>query len=327
LLWQKEYGASSRKIHFILFFIKSCKYRDFPVFFHHPLLVKCDLLRNNLACGTKSYSLFGSHILFLGDCMRWLLSISMMFMATSALAEGIRAKDIVGISTGMSIEEVQASIKSYNPKMVTQRVHTNATNEIPAFVGLIQGTVAGAAGSDSPQDEIMVRFTRSSDGQVRASAVSHLVRPLPEDERITFKAFTQKLIAKYGAISNMNDINSSEIRWVFDGKGQQKLRSLRSDIADYERCGGVIPYLGNTVTRASLPEYTIANCGDFLYVRMFPLDQEHRDVLAGYYITYVHQDQFLKDIQGITTANKDAQTQKIIKKDTPTLPNSPGPKL
>ena len=239
--------------------------------------------------------------------MRIVLSVSFLCFATAAYADGLRAKDIIGITSGMTVDQVQEHITAYNPDMVIQRVSTPATDTLPSYTQVVQGAIPGKNDGDAPQDEVSVRFSRHADGSVLSSAVSHLVYPLPESHRVLFKDFVEKLVLKYGPVSNMNDVGSNEVRWVFDSVGSQKLRTLDSDLADYERCSGAIATISNSTTRAGLPEDAVPKCGDFLYVKLFPLDANHPNVLAGYYMTYIHQDKYLRDLKGDTKSGKKPQ--------------------
>jgi len=264
--------------------------------------------------------------------MRLFISLTLIssFLCTPAHADGLRAKDIIGITPGMTVEEAQAKINAYNPAMNTERVNTEATPELHSYTVLLQGMVASDKAGEPPQDQVSVRFTRHTDGSVRASAVSHLVYPLPENQRVLFKTFVEKLIQKYGPISNMNEVGANQARWVFGDDGSQKLRSLSSDLPDYDHCSGVIPYIPNTATQAGLPEYAMQNCGDFLYVKMIPLDSAHPDVLAGYYMLYINQEQYLRDLKGETQAGKDAREMLDYQKQHEqgkTLEKNAGPKF
>ena len=117
---------------------------------------------------------------------------------------------------------------------------------------MLQGAIPGKNQGEAPQDEVSIRFSRHADGSVLSSSISHLVYPLPEDQRILFKTFVEKLILKYGPISNMNEVNASEARWVFNAKGVLILDSWGGDVADYKRCNGIVPYITNSATRARI---------------------------------------------------------------------------
>ena len=261
---------------------------------------------------------------------RLFLLCATSFFAAPAMADSIRTKDIVGVTTGMTVAQVQENILAYNHAMIIQSVNSEATAELPSYTVLMQGDIPGKPGSTSPQDEISVRFTLRPDGSVLSSAVAHLVNPLPEDQRILIKTFAEKLAAKYGAISNMNDVATGEVRWVFSGDNSQKLRSLASDVADYDRCSAIMPYLPDTATRASLPTTAIPDCGDFLVVRMYAVDAGHPDLLGGYYMMYVNQDKFIKELNGEVQANKDAKellNYKRIEEQQKAAQSNAGPKL
>ena len=247
----------------------------------------------------------------------------------TAHAEGLRTKDVLGIAIGMTVEQAQAKIHEYNPAMIIQRINTVATAETPSYTSVLQGDILPETAGNPPQDEITVHFVQYTDGSVRADAIAHFVFPLPEDQRITFQRFVDKLTTKYGPASTINAVGASEARWVFNDKGVLKLASWGGDITDYNRCNGIIPYITNSETRAGLPTYAMRDCGDFLYVRLFSLDSEHANTLTGYYMLYVNQEKYLADITGIDPSARSTQntanTPKGDAKNTQT--NSAGPKF
>ena len=238
--------------------------------------------------------------------MRILYSLFFLCLPSIALAQGIKTNDIIGLSPGMSPDQVLAKITEYNPAMVVQKVMTVDAPDAPSYVLVISAAIPGKKPNDPPQDEISVRFARHADGSIVSNAVSHLVYPLPEDQRVLFKTFTEKLAVKYGPISNMNDRNTSEVRWIFNSEGAQKLSTLSSDMTEYQRCSTTSAYIPDSTTRAGLPENAVRGCGDFLYVRLYPVDTDHNDILGGYYMTYINQENYLNEIQGeIKGAAKD----------------------
>jgi hypothetical protein len=134
--------------------------------------------------------------------------------------------DILGMKLGMSVEEIEAAIKAYNPSLpvlisrpVIADKRLGDGNVVVQFVNA--GGVPTAA-YGMPPERIAVGFTVSQPS--RAFYIGRMTR-FPPDQRPLIDKTVQQLREKYGSESRSVN-NGIGFEWVFDKAGKQIAASM-----------------------------------------------------------------------------------------------------
>jgi hypothetical protein len=186
--------------------------------------------------------------------------------------------DILGMKLGMSVAEIEAAIKAYNPALtirIDKKPLTDKRLGVGKFIQLVQASRPGSKALEG----ISVLFTAAQ--PARAFYIGRYTQFAPEHQPLTDKT-EQQLREKYGPESNLfSSTGLISIDWVFDKTGKRV--SPKADNRLFQACATAASYGGNFdgargadwIKLLTAPEANPPGCGINLEVRSLPSSDTH----------------------------------------------------
>lgn len=237
-----------------------------------------------LPCAALVAMLFMTSLKFLFKQAAIFSAILLILMGISSplrVAEGApdpAGFDILGMKLGMSVAQIEAAIRAYNPAL-EMRIDKKQLNDQRLGVGkFVQIVQASRRGTDA-FESISVLFTVTQPG--RAFYIGRFTNFTPEHQPLTDKT-VQQLREKYGPESSFfSSTGLISIDWVFDKTGKQLIP--KADKQLYEPCASAPSSLINfdgaqgAAWFAFLmsPESNPTGCGINLKVGSLPSTDTH----------------------------------------------------
>jgi hypothetical protein len=246
-----------------------------------------EVLRMNkiLPCAALAATPFKINSKFLFKKAAILSAILLIFIDISSplkAAEGApnpAGFDILGMKLGMSVAEIEAAIKAYNPAF-EMRIDKKPVRDQRLGVGkFVQIVQASRRGSDVILESISVLFTVAQPS--RAFYIGRYTQFAPEHQPLTDKT-EQQLREKYGPESNLlSSTGLISIDWVFDKTGKQIFP--KADMRLFQACASAASYSGNFdgasgpdwLAALMSPESNPTGCGINLQVSSLPSTDTH----------------------------------------------------
>ena len=221
--------------------------------------------------------------------------------------------DILGMKLGMSIAEIEAAIKAYNPALRINVVSRDI-NDVRLGGGVIQNVIQIVDAGDvpvqgSPLEDIKVAFTVTEPN--RAFYIRRETR-FPDDKQPLIDEIAQQLREKYGR-EPMSSLNGTALDWVIDKAGKQIVASMPL----FKTCAHLqinmlgYKYLPNYPVSFGGPPYYAPECNIHLKAALRHFGQSYSDpqLLSLLDEQLVGDSIATDDIQRLMAEAKTAQEQ------------------
>lgn len=186
--------------------------------------------------------------------------------------------DILGMKLGMSVEQIEAAIKAYDPTLlirIDKKPLTDKRLGVGKFVQIVQANHRGSEALEG----ISVLFTVAQPG--RAFFIGRYTQFAPDQRPLTDKT-EQLLREKYGPESHLlSSTGLISIDWVFDKTDKQIFP--KTDNRFFQACSIAASYGGNFdgdrgadwIKLLTTPEGNPSGCGINLQVSSLPATDTH----------------------------------------------------